>query len=128
MYEEIINKVINDYNLVLIDIKDNPSYIINSGMSEETYINNSYRCGNEIILGIYDNDEIRLASFFHELRHGIDIPKEKKEYLSILGYEKWAWKNGYKVTKKYNVKFSSRVNNYIKLCLKTYKKKIQLNF
>ena len=63
--------VCGEYGKKLIDVVLMPEYIVDSGMDKNHFVNRSFCCGDEIILGIYDDVEKREVSFFHEqgLRH-----------------------------------------------------------
>lgn len=85
---------------------------------EDSYINSSYICGKDRIeLGIYDDTELMIASFFHELGHITD-QKVKGYYNS----EEDAWKIGFKLAKKHGYIFSENTYKWCRQQLETYKK------
>ncbi len=73
---------------------------------EKSYRNRSVIAGcDEIYLGIFDDEELMIASFFHEIGHVVNMKNNK------LNSESVAWLNGFKVAKKYGYVFS--VNAYV---------------
>lgn len=85
---------------------------------ECSYINSSYICGNDRIeLGIYDDEELMIASFFHELGH-ITNQKIKGYYNS----EEDAWIIGFELAKKHGYFFSDNTYKWCNEQLKTYDK------
>lgn len=82
---------------------------------EDSYINRSYVCGNDRIeLGIYENKELLIASFFHELGH---ITDTKNGYYNS---EEKAWEIGFKLAEKYGYKFSAQTYKWAQKELETY--------
>jgi hypothetical protein len=91
---------------------------------EDSYINHSYICGkDEIEIGIYDNDEYMIASFFHELGHATDKTEWWIDADSKTTYkaECNAWRLGFKLAKKHGYNFSNQTKTWCKKQLNTYK-------
>lgn len=85
--------------------------------------NNAYIIGDHIILGFYDDLELKKAAFFHELGHS--LVSEYFERLVnhddiFIEYE--AWVQGLKVAKKYNYTFPDKVFKYILKSTNSYYK------
>ena len=102
---DVLSVVCKKHNLTIIQIEPGDKYCQANG--EEVYINNCRIGGRDIELGIYDNDEFKLISFFHELGHRL-IPHEFwKEcgYNTLLG-ELECWRLGIIEAKKFGVLFS----------------------
>lgn len=84
---------------------------------EDSYINRSFICGkDEIELGIYEDEELMIASFFHELGH---ITKEKVK--GFFNSEEDAWIIGFELAKKHGYVFSDNTYKWCKEQLNTYK-------
>jgi len=116
--DRIIRKVSKNMNLKIIDcIKT--CYWEKSGMEKEDYINKSYTCGNEIILGIYDDLELKLISFFHEVGHIASI-LFNEEIENKYEQEKLAWDVGLQIAASYGVYFSEKTENWANQQLETY--------
>ena len=95
-------------------IEKGDQYCIWNG--EDSYINKSYICGNdEIEIGIYENDELMIASFFHELGHITD-QKVKGYYNS----EEDAWKIGFKLAKEHGYSFCDDTYKWCEEQFNTY--------
>ena len=73
---------------------------------EDIYLNKSYIIGNdEIQIGIYENLDFLIISFFHELGH---IVYSKN---GLYNSEIESWLNGFKLAKEYGYDFN--INTYI---------------
>ena len=78
------------------------------------YTNQSCCAGNDrIFLGVYDDEDLKVASFFHELGHCLDQEPDP-EFPDCLPFalksdrELRAWKVGFKIAEEqYGVRFSS---------------------
>jgi len=117
MDDNIIQSISNNMNLKITDCKE-ISYWVNGGTGcREDYVNKSYICGNEIILGIYDSEENRLISFFHELGH---IASHKLWVESEYENEKMAWEIGFMIAASHGVFFSEEAEDFANEQLKTY--------
>lgn len=83
---------------------------------DDSYINKSYICGSdEIEIGIYEDEELMIASFFHEIGHITET--KNNEYNS----EEKAWKIGFKLAKKHGYTFSDNTYKWCEKQLNTYK-------
>ena len=86
---------------------------------EDGYINHSYICGNyRIEIGIYNDNELMIASFFHELGHIVNSKNNR------FNSEESAWKIGFQLAKKHGYDFSNKTYKWTKDQLKTYEKYI----
>jgi Zn-dependent peptidase ImmA (M78 family) len=117
-------KIAKDYGLNVVHVNKN-----NIGRVAEKYDidkknlkNNAYVIDNEdIILGIFDDKDLKIASFFHEIGH--TLIKESFEKLvneNNMLIESQAWIEGLRIAKKYGVKFSDKMFNYIMDSINTY--------
>jgi hypothetical protein len=117
-------KIAKDYGLNVVHVNKN-----NIGRVAEKYDidkknlkNNAYVIDNEdIILGIFDDKDLKIASFFHEMGH--TLIKESFEKLvneNNMLIESQAWIEGLRIAKKYGVKFSDKMFNYIMDSINTY--------
>lgn len=111
-----ITKYSKLYDIPKLDLKEN-SYVIDSEV---------------IILGIYKNPELRIASFFHELGHTLLT----KQFAKLINHdmmleEYQAWIDGLKIAKKYGYEFTDdgylfileALQTYYKSAVKVYRKK-----
>jgi HD superfamily phosphohydrolase len=116
-----------DFGLKVISVtKRNVQKIVEKYEIEniEDLKNNAYVIGDEdIILGLYDDEEVKMAAFFHEVGHTIIKPNfEKLVNNDEMLIEFQAWIEGLKVAKKYGYKFSDKTFEYILRSLKIYYK------
>jgi len=96
-----------------VKIEKGDKYCLANG--EDSYLNKSYLAGNnEIYLGIYDDNELMIASFFHELGHITDNKKGKYNSETV------AWLIGFKLAKKHGYNFKEKVYLYAIEQLSTY--------
>ena len=102
MDDEIIIAVVKRLGLEVVDGREAPL-----GHDPKDYIEKSYICGREIILGIFEDPERRLISFFHEVGHVLlsDEFKEKWNY-STLHLEIECWNLGIELARTDGVLFS----------------------
>lgn len=105
-----------DIDFNLFTYEENPLLHETVGMDKDSFHNHSF-IAHDIWIGFYDNEECRIASFFHELGHML----ENKRRRTKIGIEKEAWRLGFKVAKKYKIVFSKVVKQYMKECLKSYR-------
>jgi len=119
-------EIAGDYNLRLTNITEGniDKYVKKFDIDKETLVNNAYIIGDEdIILGLYDDKEVRMASFFHEIGHTL----VSETYEKLVNYDKMlieyqAWIEGLKIAKKYGYQFSSKTFHYILKSLNSYYK------
>jgi len=117
--EELIREVSKKEKVILTDLKVNKDYPIKAHIPYDSFVNRSFSVGNEIILGIYKNQERKIISFFHELAH----IKNTKNYSSKYLEEKAMWKISFQLAKKYGIpKFSKKTTEWYKNQLKSYNK------
>jgi hypothetical protein len=120
-------EIAKDYGLRVINVTHkNASKIIEKYELEKTEIsdlkNNAYVIGNEdIILGLYDDRELKMAAFFHELGHTmINSSFEKLVNNDEMLIEFEAWIVGLRIAKKYGYKFSDKTFQYILKSVNSY--------
>lgn len=117
-------QVANDFNLKLINItpRNIDKYSALYEIKKEDLINNSQIIGDEeIILGLYDDKEIKLAAMFHEVGHTLVTESfEKLVNNDQLLIEYQAWIEGLKLAKRYGYKFSEKTFEYILTSLNSY--------
>lgn len=94
-----------------IDIKIvhlTPSIIDELKMNINDCYDNSFICGDdEIYIGIYENPELELISFFHEIGHTlIDQDFMKKWEYNTLVIELECWSRGIEFARSHGVLFS----------------------
>ncbi len=132
----VIKQISKKYSIVLHQVRTNDQFCKANGI--DWYLNHSSCCGSwqryrdglnkdcpEIWLGIYDDKEQRLISFFHEVGHIIDETDWSINANTTTSYkaEKNAWKLGYKLAKEYGITFSVGAKRWAAKQLKTYKEK-----
>mgnify|MGYP001189135948 CR=1 FL=1 len=100
----IKQQVSEDYNIKLVEVVPGDAYCAANG--EYSYINASYCAGDEIWLGIYDDEELKEISFWHELGHCVGIYPNEYWKLQKWVIEKIAWTEGLKIAKQHGLKFS----------------------
>lgn len=119
-------QIAKDYNIKLINItqKNIDKYSKIYEIKKSELINNAYIIGDEeIILGIYDDKDLKFAAFFHEVGHSLiseNFLKLINHDLMLLEYQ--AWIEGLKVAKKYGYKFKDKTFKYILRTINSYYK------
>lgn len=112
----------HDIKVTRITEKNIKIYVKEHGIDAKNLINNSYIVGDdEIILGLYDDKEIRTAAFFHEMGHTL----VSKRFSKLVDYDRvleeyQAWIEGIKLAKNYGFKFSHKCYVYMLESLETY--------
>lgn len=76
----------------------------------------------EIIIGIYEDKELELISFFHEIGHTL-VPQPRR--ITKYQQEKEAWMLGINLAKRYNITFSQRALDWANEKLETYNREIK---
>ena len=105
------------FNIKIIDARKNPDIHKEVGMDLESFINKSYSSNENIWLGFYEDDELRVVSLFHELGHNLI-----RESMSKYEQEKNAWDIGLKLALEYGITFSLKTFEWVKKQLETYDK------
>lgn len=74
---------------------------------------------SDITIGIYDDHELMVISFFHELAHVLTdhLVEQDSEYIE---FELEAWKIGLEIAEQYEISFSSKAVGWALDQLKTY--------
>lgn len=97
----------------LVKVKSGDKYCLANG--EDTYLNSSYLIGgDEVHVGIYDDEELLIASFFHELGHIVENKNNKYNSETV------AWLNGFKLAKQHGYTFTEKVYLWAIEQLSTY--------
>jgi len=66
----LMAKLAADNGVRLTDVRAEPDYHKRANVDPETFVGRSFCVGRgEIVLGAYEDQELRLASFLHELGH-----------------------------------------------------------
>lgn len=119
---DTLKSIAKKYNKELHKVEKGDEYCKANG--EDNYINKSY-VGNKIELGIYDNEELMIASFFHELGHVTDKTKWWINADKTTKYkaERNAWKIGFDLAKQHGYTFSLSTYKWAIKQLKSYKNK-----
>lgn len=112
-----IDKIKQKFNIEIIDVQERPKYYNEVGMEEEDFVNKSYIIGKDtVVLGIYDNDEQKIASLFHEIGHTLVV----ENYEEQLNYEVEAWRIGIELATEYGISFSDETMSWINRQVDTY--------
>jgi len=88
-----VEELCKEYNVNLIDLRVYPEYASEVNMPIEHFANRSFCIGSkEIVVGLYEDDELRYVSALHELGHilGIIDKKEGWPYHHEVAAWKWA--------------------------------------
>jgi hypothetical protein len=96
--QAVIRQVTQDYNLVVHDVAVEPEWIEANG--RDAYQNCSASAGHEIWIGLYDDDDLRCASFLHEVGHTLEHARHPRTRYTI---ERAAWKIGLHLGKLYGL-------------------------
>jgi DNA polymerase III delta prime subunit len=122
MINDTVNDTVNDLKLIaekygikeFVKVESGDQLCIYNG--EDCYINKSYICGQaRIELGIYENIELMIISFFHELGHIVNSVGD------FYNSEEKAWKIGFKLAESYEYNFSDETHKWCEEQLATYK-------
>lgn len=118
--ESIYEKISKKYNVKLNFVQKGDKFCEANG--EDIYINNSYCTFDEIWIGIYEDEEKKLAFFFHEIGHIIDpIDWSLNCNNSKNEMELWAWEIGFKLAKSYGIVFNKEIYDWAKMKSDSYK-------
>jgi hypothetical protein len=119
-------QIAKDYNLKVVNVtQKNIKRVSKKYEIEKTNLrNNAYAIENEdIVLGIYDDKDLKFAAFFHEVGHTL-IPESFEKLVNndemLIEYQ--AWIEGLKVAKKYGYLFSNKTFKYILKSINSYYK------
>lgn len=104
------------YNVKLIDVAVTTDYHKTVNMPEETFIEHSCNIGDEIIIGLYNNPERRLVSFFHEVGHTLYEGDAKNKY----DQECRAWQACFRLLKEEKIPVTEETTRWCREQLKTY--------
>ncbi len=98
-------------------VEPGDKYIQANGL--DTYDNRSYCIGKDkIVVGIYEDDELFLVSFYHELAHCLfDYDRNT----SIYAFEQAVWENTFKLLEEHDYKISDNTAVWCLEQLNSYK-------
>ena len=114
----VVEQIERDYGIKMIQVVKDDKYCQANGL--ETYLNRSMVAGTEVYLGIFEDHELKILSFFHEIGHILD-QTEQNEAFTKYDYEKNAWDIGYQEAKRrYGVDFSDNAKKWASDQLETY--------
>ena len=89
-YDKLVNILTNKYKVVIHDSLD------------EGDKNYSFIVGNEIFMGEYDDNDIKIIALFHEVGHFASCNQLNiKTTMSIISGEGIAWEFGISIAKNY---------------------------
>lgn len=92
-------------------------------MPRDWYEGHSYSAGSDTIwLGLYDDPEIRMLSFWHEVGHTqLDLPPYEEWPYEGLGHqEATAWQTGLRLAAEHDITFSASALRWAATQLATY--------
>ena len=122
--KSIYEQVADRYRVKVYLVKRGDKFCKANGESE--YVNRSYFSGRTIWVGIYTDQEKKLASFFHEVGHIIDPIEIWEANGDPIGVrhkiELWAWTIGFKLAESYGITFSANTKRWAKRQADTYLK------
>ena len=114
----IVREIVKNLQLILWDAEEDrefrEKYIKNNGRD---YLENcSFIYGSdEIVLGLYDNPEWKLVSFFHEVGHIFVTRKYMEDFhFDSEKIERQAWEIGYAIAASYGIFFSDETKAWAK--------------
>ena len=118
----MIESLCEKHGITLHVISRGDEYCVANG--EDTYVDASYSAGNvdyspEIWIGLYDDEELKKISFFHELGHVLDT---SEGYNSRYTKEMRAWEIGLSYAQNImKIEFSEAAMEWAMKQLETYK-------
>ncbi len=113
--------IANQYGITVHKVEKGDKYCEANG--ENLYINSSFAAGkDEIFIGIYEDKDMEIASFFHELGHCIsnNLKQFKREELSKWDIELDAWVVGLNEAYKHKYSMKPSTFKYMVECLNSY--------
>ena len=116
----MLKEIAEHRGIKLIEIHPGDEYCKANG--EDAYINHSFIAGrDEIELGIYDDPEKKIISFFHEVGHTM-VPRRSIKRVKYDTYkcEALAWKYGLRLAKYYGIEFKRETKKWAKSQLNSY--------
>jgi hypothetical protein len=119
-------KIAKDFNLKVIYVTKNNIKRIAQKYEMEKFelLHNAILLDDtDIILGLYDDKDLKNAAFFHEIGHTkITEAFENLVNKDEMLIEYQAWIEGLKIAKKYGYNFSKKEFKYILKSINTYYK------
>ena len=118
--DDIISKLSKEYNVNIIQVINGDEHCIANGV--DNYISTSHIAGDTMWVGIYTDENLKIASIFHEFGHKIIT----QEFIKSVNYnsraiEREVWKIGFELAKTYDIYFPIYVYKWAVKNFKTYK-------
>ena len=118
--------IARDYNLRVTHVtaKNIDTVSQKFDIQKDDLFENAFVISDEdIVLGIYEEHELKEAAFFHEIGHTMITERfEKMVHHDEMLIEFQAWIEGLKIAKKYKQNFSNKTFHYILKSLNSYYK------
>ena len=121
-----IRDVARDYGLKLVFVTENNI----DGLAKKYDVERDVLLKNavvlddaDILLGIFDDQEIRRAVFFHEIGHTLVTQYyQRLVHDDTMFIEYQAWIEAFKIAKKYHYVFTKKVFKYVLRAIQSYYK------
>lgn len=110
-YDELIDRIATSY---AVKVYHN---------HRDSGVNRGGCAGRDIFLGRFDDADIKLVAFFHELGHSLSYTVAKQDtYMSTISAEGLAWELGFGLARDFGFKYSyySKEMCWAREQLKTY--------
>ena len=117
--EATIKRMAEKYKVKTYLVKKGDHFCKANGL--DAHLNRSDCSGNEVWVGIYENPEFKLISFFHELGHIKYCWQDDKR--TYYEGEKAAWLIGLTIAEENGVQFSVDALMWAKECLESYQRR-----
>lgn len=132
-YDSLIELISHEYGIRVTDLRLCPDY--QPYLDEpERFMRQSYIIGgDEMILGLYDDQQERFAAFLHEVGH-TTVPKEvlhelgNSELMYPWSIERAAWQEAEQLAKDYGVEFTLQMARYRDRSLDSYNREERWSF
>ena len=114
----IAAKYVDNIEVIFVD---GPDHFLCQANGVDAYKNMS-ACGYNIEIGMYDDDDLAIAAFFHELGHVCGLLKGQSHSIDKIFDEATAWTVGFKIAfdHGYVYSFDSKEYAYARESLKSY--------
>jgi len=117
---DIISELAEKYDVNIIQVVSGDEHCAANGT--DNYINRSAVAGDTIWAGVYADENLKMASIFHEIGHKIVT----QEFIRHVNYDSVAiereiWRIGFKLAKECNIHFSGYVYRWAVKNIRTYK-------
>ena len=118
-----------NYNDIIAKIKKNYNDLIIYEDHAECDKNSSAIAGNEIFMGIYDDEDIKIIALFHELGHYLTHKVFSIQTMSTISCESFAWEIGFYIAKQYELEYEyySKEKKWARQQLLTYINEVNIS-